>query len=149
MIDSDYALLRVFRSLFEGRPYFHRDSSLGDRVASYLYEDLYVLNKSAKLRDRIDSRNRVLNAQNLTVGILRRRGDGTFGERVPVAQAVADEGFAVARGPVANIEIGAETKILAKANDQADRSRNRRSYPTDRGVQTKRWPSNLCRDCGS
>lgn len=115
MIESDYALLRVFRSLFEGRPYFHRDSSLGDRVASYLYEDLYILNKSAKLRDRIDSRNRVLNAQNLTVGILRRRGDGTFGERVPVAQAVADEGFVVARGPVANIEIGAETKILAKA----------------------------------
>jgi hypothetical protein len=46
---------------------------------------------------------------------LRRRGDGTFGERVPIAQAITDEGFAVARGPVANIEIGVETKILAKA----------------------------------
>lgn len=115
MTDSNYALLRIFRSLFEGRPYLHRDSSLGDRVASYLYEDLYYLSKSTKLRERIESRSRVLNAQNLTVGIPRRRGDGTFGERVPVAKAIADEGFAVARGPVATIEIGVETKILAKA----------------------------------
>lgn len=115
MIDSNYAVLRIFRSLFEGQPYLHRDSSLGDRVASYLYEDLYSLGISANLRERIDSRSRVLNAQNLTVGVPRRRGDGTFGERVPVARAVADEGFAVARAPVATIEIGVETKILAKA----------------------------------
>jgi hypothetical protein len=115
MTDSNYALLRIFRSLFEGRPYLHRDSSLGDRVASYLYEDLYYLSKSTKLRERIENRSRVLNAQNLTVGIPRRRGDGTFGERVPVAKAISDEGFAVARGPVATIEIGVETKILAKA----------------------------------
>jgi hypothetical protein len=115
MTETSYAVLKAFRGLFEGRPYFHRDSSLGDRVASYLYEDLYNLGKSSKLRERVDDRSRVLNAQNLTVGILRRRGDGTFGERVPVAQAITDEGFAVARGPVANIEIGVETKILAKA----------------------------------
>jgi hypothetical protein len=103
MTDSNYAVLRIFRSLFDGRPYLHRDSSLGDRVASYLYEDLYSLGKSTKLRERVDTRSRVLNAQNLTVGIPRRRGDGT------------DIGFAVARGPVATIEIGVETKILAKA----------------------------------
>jgi hypothetical protein len=115
MTDANYAVLRIFRSLFEGRPYLHRDSSLGDRVASYLYEDLYNLDKSAKLRERIDVRSRVLNVQNLTVGIPRRRGDGTFGERVPAARAIADEGFAVGRGPVATIEIGVETKILAKA----------------------------------
>lgn len=76
MTDSNYAVLRVFRGLFEGRPYLHRDSSLGDRVASYLYEDLYNLGKSTKLRERIETRSRVLNVQNLTVGILRRRGDG-------------------------------------------------------------------------
>jgi hypothetical protein len=108
-------VLHAFRGLFAGRPYFHRDSSLGDRVASYLYEDLYRLNKSASLVKRIDARTRVLNAQNLTVGITRRRGDGTFGERVPVAGAIVDEGFAVSRGPVATIEIGVETKILVKA----------------------------------
>jgi hypothetical protein len=115
MTEASYAVLKAFRSLFEGRPYFHRDSSLGDRVASYLYEDLYNLGKSAKLKERVDDRSRVLNAQNLTVGVLRRRGDGTFGERVPVARPITDEGFAVARGPVANIEIGVESKILAKA----------------------------------
>jgi hypothetical protein len=112
---AEFGLLRAFRSLFEGKLYFHRDSSLGDWVASYLYEDLYTLKKSTKLRKRIDSCSRVLNAQNRTVGIARRRGDGTFGELVPAASAAKVAGFAVARGPVANIEIGAETKILAKA----------------------------------
>jgi hypothetical protein len=68
MSASDYALLRAFQSLFGGRPYFHRDSSLGDRVASYLYEDLYQLGTSEKLKQRIDAQTRVLNAQNLTVG---------------------------------------------------------------------------------
>lgn len=115
MTVAQYGLLKAFRSLFEGKPYFHRDSSLGDWVASYLYEDLYSLKKSTKLRKRIDTTSRVLNSQNRTVGIARRRGDGTFGELVPAGVAVKQEGFAVARGPVANIEIGAETKILAKA----------------------------------
>jgi hypothetical protein len=112
---SEYALLTEFRSLFEGKPYFHRDSSLGDRVASCLYEDLYVLGKSPKLCERIESRSRVLNARNLTVGVARRRGDGTFGELVPAGTALSIDGLAVARGPVATIEIGSETKILAKA----------------------------------
>ena len=44
-----------------------------------------------------------------------RRGDGTFGELVPAAVALTEKGMLVARGPVATIEIGAETKILAKA----------------------------------
>ncbi len=112
---ADLALLRAFRDLFRGTRYLHRDSSLGDKVASYLYEDLYILNKSANFRTRVDSRDRVLNVQNRTVGISRRRGDGTFGELVPGFAAVADPGYSVGRGPVATIEIGVETKILAKA----------------------------------
>jgi len=44
-----------------------------------------------------------------------RRGDGTFGELVPAAVALTEKGMLVARGPVATIEIGAETKILSKA----------------------------------
>jgi len=111
----EYALLREFRNLFEDRPYFHRDSSLGDRVASGLYEDLYTLGKSTKLHQGIEAHSRVVNARNVTVGITRRRGDGTFGELVPSATALTIPGLAVARGPVATIEIGAETKILAKA----------------------------------
>jgi hypothetical protein len=43
----DFAVLRTFRGLFEGKRYRHRDASLGDFVASHLYEDLITLNKSA------------------------------------------------------------------------------------------------------
>jgi hypothetical protein len=112
---ADYALLKAFRSLFDGTAYFHRDSSLGDKVAGFLYEDLHNLNKSPKLRQRIAGRSWVVNRQNRTVGVARRRGDGTFGELVPVAVAITEEGYIVARGEVATIEIGVETKILAKA----------------------------------
>jgi len=115
MSAANYALLTAFQKLFAGTAYLHRNSSLGDRVASYLYEDLYTLSKSTKLRERIDAHVRVLNVQNRTVGIARRRGDGTFGELVPSATAVVEKGLSVARGPVATIEIGVETKILAKA----------------------------------
>ncbi len=112
---SDYALLREFQGLFAGKPYLHRNSSLGDWVASFLYEDLFELHKSDKLHDRILAGTRVLNAQNRTVGVQHRRGDGTLGELVPVATPIKEKGFTVARGPVATIEIGIETKILAKA----------------------------------
>ena len=115
MSTGDYTLLAAFRGLFEGTTYKHRDSSLGDYVAPCLYEDLYRLGKSEKLTARIQQASRVVNAQNKTVGIARRRGDGTFGELVPAAFAITDKGFDVSRGPVATIEIGAETKILAKA----------------------------------
>lgn len=115
MATADYGLLKAFRSLFEGKRYLHRDSSLGDWVASYLYEDLYELRKSDTLRERISTGSCVLNTENRTVGIARRRGDGTFGELVPAASALKVKGFEVLRGPVATIEIGAETKILAKA----------------------------------
>jgi hypothetical protein len=51
----------------------------------------------------------------VTVGRKARRGDGTFGELVPTAVALTAEGFLVSRGPIANIQVGAETKVLAKA----------------------------------
>jgi hypothetical protein len=97
MIADEYGALKAFRSLFDGTQYLHRDSSLGDWVASYLYEDLYKLRKSSKLNKRIAAGLRVLNTQNRTVGIARRRGDGTFGELVPSATAIREEGLAVAR----------------------------------------------------
>jgi hypothetical protein len=108
-------LLDTFRDLFEGKLYKHRDSSLGDLVASQLYEDLVLLNKSEKLNLRVQKNERVVNLSNKTVGRPSRRGDGTFGELVPTAVAVTEKGLLVARGEIANIEIGAETKILAKA----------------------------------
>lgn len=57
----------------------------------------------------------VLNVTNQRHGILARRGDGSFGEIVPGAEASHDSDFIVARGPIATIEIGVEVKILAKA----------------------------------
>jgi hypothetical protein len=69
MTADEYGLLKAFRSLFEGTQYLHRDSSLGDWVASYLYEDLFKLRKSSKLNKRIAAGVRVLNTQNRTVGI--------------------------------------------------------------------------------
>jgi hypothetical protein len=115
MSGENYALLRTFRSLFEGKAYRHRIANLGDLVASHLYEDLVALGKSAKLTERIQHHERVVNLKNLMTGKPGRRGDGTFGELVPAAVALTEKGMLVARGPVATIEIGAETKILAKA----------------------------------
>jgi hypothetical protein len=115
MSAEKYALLRTFRSLFEGKPYLHRKSNLGDLVASQLYEDLIGINKSAKLVERVQHHGCVVNLRNVMTGRPGRRGDGTFGELVPAAVAVTEKGMLVARGPVATIEIGAETKVLAKA----------------------------------
>ena len=57
----------------------------------------------------------VVNFQNRRRGIQARRGDGTLGELVPQAKAIAEQGCAVARGDISNVEIGVEVKILAKA----------------------------------
>lgn len=110
-----YRVLDEFRKLFDGTKYIHRDSSRGDWVALHLYEDLFTLGKSKLLSDRISSHEYVRNAQNTRQGIKARRGDGTFGELVPGIVAILGPGFGVARGPIANVEIGVEVKILAKA----------------------------------
>jgi hypothetical protein len=112
---TEYKLLDTFQAAFAGKVYKHRDSSIGDVIASQLYEDLVLLNKSEKLAARVKSHERVVNLGNRAVGKPSRRGDGTFGELVPAAVAITEAGLLVARGDVATIEIGAETKILAKA----------------------------------
>jgi hypothetical protein len=88
---------------------------LGDSVAACLPEDLYGLNLSGKLTSRIQAHDRIVNARNTVRGINARRGDGTFGERIPNTKGVMLPGFAVARGQIATIEVGTEVKILAKA----------------------------------
>jgi hypothetical protein len=110
-----YRLLDEFRRLFEGQRYLHRRSTSGDFVAIHLFEDLYSIAKSKRLKSRIDERSRVLNAQNRRRGIQARRGDGTFGELIPHETSITDPGYAVARGTIATVEIGCEVKILAKA----------------------------------
>ena len=110
-----YRLLTAFQHLFEGHAYLHRNSSLGDSVAIHLYEDLVILNRSEEFGRRIASLQWGLNTGNVRQGITARRGDGTFGEIVPGVVAILDQGYAVARGKVATVEIGVEVKIVAKA----------------------------------
>lgn len=110
-----YKLLDEFQKLFTDTKYNHRISTQGDVVAGYLFEDLYDLGKSAKYRSAVNSADRVANRRNKQVGREKRRGDGTFGEKVPQAEVVRPVGLAVAIGDVATIEIGAEVKIMAKA----------------------------------
>src|SRR5258707_13080346 len=105
MTEHEYALLKAFRSLFEGVQYLHRKSNLGDYVASQLYEDLVSLGKSEKLLSRVHAHERVVNLRNLAIGKPARRGDGTFGEILPTAAAITEKGILVARGAVATIAI--------------------------------------------
>lgn len=80
-----------------------------------LFEDLVNVRRSARLIERIEKQERVVNSKNRRRGIEARRGDGTFGEIVPGATPIADPGYKVARGEIATIEVGVEIKILAKA----------------------------------
>lgn len=90
-------------------------SSQGDRVSYELYEDLHAIGASRLLVDRVDRRSHVLCVENRRRGIDARRGDGTFGAVVPGVKPRERPGAAVARGEVANVQIGVEAKILAKA----------------------------------
>ena len=110
-----YKLLAQFQRIFDGKKYKHRSSGQGDVVASYLFEDLYDLARSKKFVDVVKAQTHVSNRKNKQVGKTKRRGDGTFGERVPSVIPVLPPGLAVAIGDVATIEIGAEVKVMAKA----------------------------------
>lgn len=110
-----YQLLDKFRSLFDATKYEHRNSTLGDQVASCVFEDLYALGKSPKFLAAVSSQSHVVNRKNRTIGKTFRRGDGTFGERIPHIAAQPSAEYKVALGDVATVEIGVEVKILAKA----------------------------------
>ena len=110
-----YKLLTEFQSFFQGQVYLHRDSSHGDFLAKQFYEDLIILNKSTKLKNRVESKEWVINTANTRQGIKARRGDGTFGEIVPNELPITDPNYLVSHGKVATVEIGVEVKILAKA----------------------------------
>jgi hypothetical protein len=110
-----YRLLEAFRGSFEGRKYIHRNQSIGNFIASHLYEDLLALNRSHKFVSRVQAESDVVNAANRIHGRKGRRGDGTFGQLIPGEGANTEVGFSVRRGPIATLEIGAESKILAKS----------------------------------
>lgn len=112
---SSFRLLERFRATFEGVRYLHRSSKLGDLIALELYEDLYVIRRSAIYNRRVDAREVGINSANDRRGVTARRGDGTFGELVPGSAPLVDPGHVVARGQVATVEIGVEVKIMSKA----------------------------------
>jgi hypothetical protein len=108
-------LLQAFKSQFDGKPYYHRNQNIGNFVASHLYDDLFELGLSEKLVSGVKQGLNVVNNLNRITGRKGRRGDGTFGEKIPGEQATTEPGFTVKRGPLATLQIGAESKILAKA----------------------------------
>jgi hypothetical protein len=115
-VQPEFRLLAEFRRLFEGQVYRHRASNQGDFVAIHLYEDPVTINRSQRYCDAaLNRRDRVLNVQNRRRGVRARRGDATFGEIIPGETPTIEPGYAVARGPIATVEIGIEVKILAKA----------------------------------
>jgi len=119
---EELTLLRAFADVFRGQKYNHRISNTGDQIASYLYEDLLSLGDSKKFIQNVEARIGVVNTGNQVKGKRGRRGDGTFGRIVPGVPASSVAGYAVARGPVANLEIGAEVKVVAtKMIAQIDR----------------------------
>lgn len=110
-----YRLLNAFEETFRGVRYRHRNSTIGDQIAVHLYEDIYDFQRSPKFNARVDSADCVVNLANTRRGVPARRGDGTFGQRVPNVDVIQEPGFNVRRAQLATIEIGIEVKILFKA----------------------------------
>jgi hypothetical protein len=111
----NYKLLSRFRALFEGHKYLHRRSNAGDQVASFLYDDMLELGRSPQFVAAVHTQQSVINIANVAVGRTARRGDGSFGERVPNVAAVLVPDHLVALGSVATVDVGIEVKVLAKA----------------------------------
>jgi len=120
-----FKLLAAFEALFRGTVYKHRSSTLGNLVASHLYEDLYDHGNSHAFNERVTGGQCVVNVEGSTRGVKARRGDGTFGAIVPSSVPVRVQGFTVLQGMVAMTHIGAEFKIIATAHlKQIDRVLN-------------------------
>lgn len=112
---SDFKLLAKFEDTFRGGRYLHRNSQLGNRVADYLFDDLYDLQDDSKFRKDVDSGKVALNPKGISPGVKARRGDGSFGPIVPGHSPRPYPGHVVPMAPTAEVDIGAEVKILAKA----------------------------------
>jgi hypothetical protein len=114
-VNEPFRLLDAFRKTFNGVVYKHRNPNLGNYIAQEFFEDLVLHGSTARFKTRVTNSDVVLSSLNLAQGIKSRRGDGTLGQRVPQSRAMNDPGFQVARGHVANIQIGVEVKIIAQA----------------------------------
>jgi len=111
----DFKLLAKFEQTFREGPYLHRNSQLGNRIADYLFDDLYDLDQASQLHRDVDAGRVALNPKGVSPGLKARRGDGSFGPVVPGHTARPYPGHTISVAPTAEIDIGAEVKILAKA----------------------------------
>jgi hypothetical protein len=116
MPESKFLLLGTFRETFAGHVYRHRSSSIGNRIARQLYEDLFVHQVSKAYAEHVenglvavDLGGKVQNKK------IFRRNDSVLG-RLPAGSTAAAPlpGFHVRRGLIADARIGCEVKIIAK-----------------------------------
>jgi hypothetical protein len=112
---SDLKLLSKFEDTFRQGPYIHRNSQLGNRIADYLFDDLYELQTDSRFRRDVDADRIALNPRGISPGLKARRGDGSFGPIVPGYVPRHYPGHLVPTAPTAEVDVGAEVKILAKA----------------------------------
>lgn len=111
----DFRLLERFEATFAEGPYLHRNSQLGNRIADFLFDDLYELDAASKFRSDVDSGRAALNPKGVSPGLKARRGDGSFGPIVPGYSPRPFANHVVPVAPTAEVDVGAEVKILAKA----------------------------------
>jgi len=112
---TEFRLLQKFEETFRDGPYIHRNSQLGNRIADYLFDDLYELDESSHFRTDVDEGRVALNPKGISPGLKARRGDGSFGPVVPGNQLRPYAGHLVHVAPTAEVDVGVEVKILAKA----------------------------------
>src|SRR5437773_5727558 len=105
----EFALLKTFRRLFEGTQYKHRDSSLGDLVASQLYEDLVALDRSVKLVARVQAHEPQRHALGFDRANALRLSADRSGQRMALAPSVLR-----AQRPGAAAEIGAHASVYGE-----------------------------------
>jgi len=123
MTNGKFRLLEAFRTSFAGTVYRHRDPTIGNKIARELFEDLYYHKVSVRFSGEIDERIGAVNRGGTVHGRLIRRNDSFFG-LVPAGVEVSPlaAGVSVPEGLVAEPRVGAEVKILAKAQlKQIDR----------------------------
>lgn len=123
MADGQFALLEAFRQTFAGGIYRHRDSTLGNRIARQLFEDLLSHRVSTRYTDHVVNQLGVVNRGGGVHGKAIRRNDSVFG-RPPAGVTIGPSptGFNVPEGPIAEPRMACELKILAKAQQkQVDR----------------------------
>ncbi len=112
---GQFKLLSKFEETFRQGPYLHRNSQLGNRIADFLFDDLYLLREDSRLRIDVDAGRAALNPKGISPGLKSRRGDGSFGPVVPGHTSRFRADHVVAIAPTAEVDIGAEVKILAKS----------------------------------